>query len=69
MAHQEEKANNYKYQYNTLRQTISEKDKEIVSYQSKIEMIPEYKNGINNNKKLNDEQSKQIKSLKAFLRY
>ena len=64
MAHQEEKANNYKYQYNTLRQTISGKDKEIVSYQSKIEMIPEFKNGINNNKKLNDEQSKQIKSLK-----
>ena len=27
-------------------------------------MIPEFKNGINNNKKINGEQSKQIKTLK-----
>ena len=61
---QEEKANNYKYQYNTLRQSISGKEKEIVSYQNKIGMIPEFKNGIENNKKANDEQSKEIKNLK-----
>lgn len=64
VAQYEERSNSLKFQYNTIKQQETSKEKEINNYHIKIDTIPEIKNEINENTKIMDSNNKIIKNLK-----